>query len=372
MDNSKLKYTSGGGCLALFGLPFLLAGLGIIASGLAGHLKMEGGGQASIFFYLPFGGIFALVGSGLVFGRSGTTLDSRRRIFFTWWGMLFPFSKSEHHFDDFDQIKISQKIVRSDKSTRITYPVDAIGPGDKQVTIHTLSAALEARRIAEQVAKLMNLGVKDVSRGTEVVREAGTLDETVKDRILRRGVELELTAAPAGAKSQLDISGDKASFEIPAPGFGLGHIIMGGFLLIMGGLTSAFFGIPALRMTQEQGGPQIIAGFWCLIGLTVLLSLIRPVIAIVSEALATQTLSIDKNQLRLDTKHPLGKRQKSIPLAELEELELVGNRVHSARFANGQQIQAVSDKTEFRFGGGLDYQELCWMKNTLEYMISKA
>ena len=372
MGDSKLKFTSGGGFFSLFGLPFLLAGLGVIFAGLSGKLTMEGGGPASPFFYLPFGGVFATVGACLVFGRAGTTLDADRRVLSTWWGLMFPFKKTDYDWDDFDWVRVTKKVVRSDKSTRITYPVELTGPKAEDVTVETLSGALEGRRVAEQVAKFMNLGLRDQSRGSEVVREAGTLDETVRERILRLGLDLKLEAPPSDAKSTLDTSSSGASFDIPAPGFGPLHIIGGVVMLFVGLFMAAFFGGPALGMFAEGGGARVMGGIWLLIGVGSFASFFFKFAKAASLVLASHKVSIDKDHLTLVSTHKFGSSKTVIPLDQLEELEVLGSQRSGGGMGFGRRLQAVSDDADFSFGQGLNQEELVWIKNTLEYMICKA
>jgi hypothetical protein len=64
-DPDLLVFQSGGGLLALFGLPFLLTGLFVIALTL-GLVNIQGE-VPPLYFGLPFGGIFAAVGTAVVF-----------------------------------------------------------------------------------------------------------------------------------------------------------------------------------------------------------------------------------------------------------------------------------------------------------------
>ena len=77
-DSGTLELRSGGGCLSVFGLPFLLAGLFVMQIPL-GLIPVEGSpGPLPSVFVVLFGSVFAAVGAGLVFGRSGIVMDRGR------------------------------------------------------------------------------------------------------------------------------------------------------------------------------------------------------------------------------------------------------------------------------------------------------
>ena len=76
-DPDLLVFRSGGGLLTLFGLPFLLAGLFVIALTL-GLVSIEGD-VPPLAFGLPFGGIFAAVGAGKVVTVRYSTVSSAFR-----------------------------------------------------------------------------------------------------------------------------------------------------------------------------------------------------------------------------------------------------------------------------------------------------
>ena len=77
----------------LFGLPFLLAGLFVMQIPL-GLIPMEGSpGPLPSVFVVLFGSVFAAVGAGLVFGRSGIIMDRGRGRVVQWWGLLVPMKR---------------------------------------------------------------------------------------------------------------------------------------------------------------------------------------------------------------------------------------------------------------------------------------
>ena len=105
-DAGTLEIRSGGGCLSVFGLPFLLAGLFVMQIPL-GIIPVEAhrGPLPSVFVVL-FGSVFAAVGAALVFGRSGIVLDRGPRPDHQWWGLLVPMKRTECMLDAIRQVEM--------------------------------------------------------------------------------------------------------------------------------------------------------------------------------------------------------------------------------------------------------------------------
>jgi hypothetical protein len=121
-----IGWNRGGGILAFFGLPFLIAGLFIMSVPFSG-IEVEG--NMPEWGLIPFGGIFALVGAGLVFGRMGTILNRSERKLITWWGLLIPFSSKERKLYDFEKVTLTREVRQSDKSSYTVYPISLSGKG---------------------------------------------------------------------------------------------------------------------------------------------------------------------------------------------------------------------------------------------------
>jgi len=374
MEPRKLKLVNSNIPLLIkvfFALPCLLVGLKMLLFELPGLLFMISYEPGESIRGILLAVLFSFVGTALLFAKSGVTFDAEQKVLYTWWNLLFTLKTAEYSWQDFDWVRVSSRVEGSRKNRRTVYPVEAIG-GSHEVTIRKLRESLEARRLAEQVAKFMNLGIKDSTRHTEVVREAGTLDETVRDRILRRGIKLELSPAPAGAKCSLDISNDKACFDIPPSGLGVIHVCSVFVLIIMGVLLAGLFGQPAISM-YSQADLRFFAMALVLLGFGIFAVVVFTFVRMTSrEFLSPRRLTIDRECLCLATLDRFGNSIETIPLTELEELELRGVDAVSNPRAMGQYLRAVSDTVEIRIGRGLSNEELCWIKDTLDYIISKT
>ena len=200
-DPNRLSIKRGGGCLILFGLPFLSAGIAVIVAALSGAMGSEDGSAAPLVFVIPFGLVFASVGAGIMFGRAGIEIDLTARTITTWWGLMVPFKSRTLPLERAKIVSINREVRRSKNSTYTVYPVRIEG-FEKAIDIEEPRNYADARRRAEEIAKFMNLGVEDSTSGKKVVREAGTLDESLRERAERTGEDLKMPEAPPNATNR--------------------------------------------------------------------------------------------------------------------------------------------------------------------------
>ena len=73
-NGNVIDQQTGGGCAYLIGLPFFLAGLGVIVITFIPP-ETRGGDPISLYFGIPFGSLFALIGRAILFGRMNLTID---------------------------------------------------------------------------------------------------------------------------------------------------------------------------------------------------------------------------------------------------------------------------------------------------------
>ena len=90
----RLQFREGGGVLAVFGVPFFLAGIFLLLTA-GGALPMGGDGDLAGWgrpMLGLMGLVFTGVGGTLVFGRAWITLDVAERAATKSWGLLVPFN----------------------------------------------------------------------------------------------------------------------------------------------------------------------------------------------------------------------------------------------------------------------------------------
>jgi len=360
--SDRLSIKSGGGCLMLFGLPFLAAGLFVMT---IPFWTQPSGNAPPLFFAIPFGLVFATVGAAIMFGRAGVTIDRPEGKLKTWWGLLVPFKSTEYPLEDLKVVTITKEVRRSKNSTYTVYPVRLSGP-DKPVKIEEPRNYDAARKRAEEVAKFLNLGLEDSSSGSMVRREAGTLDESVRDRLLRTGASVDLPERPEHCKTQYRTAGDALVIDVPPMGFGAKQVLM----LIVGLIFPGFVCVGFLGpMLSGGSGPPL--PFMIFIGVFfIALPLLLVWGQAIGSAVARSTVTVSSEALEVRRKGLLFGKTTRIAMAELEELEIGGGAGarSSAFFGAGSIIKARSDRGSVEFGAGLSKQELEWLCDVIRYM----
>jgi len=403
IDPDTLESRSGGGCVSLFGLLFLLPGVFImqIPLGLV-PLDTEGASLPWYFFVL-FGLPFAAVGTVLVFGRYGFTIDRRRGMVRGWKGLLVPMKRTETLLGLYESVRISHK--PGDKNSPDTFPVELAGPGVKKpLLVGCPPDYTEARRMAEDLSRFLDKQLEDSSAAKRVVREAGRLDEPLRDRILRTGEDVgTLPPMPQAMQTKIEDRDDGVTLEIPVrpPAFFRMTSLVISFIMaaVVGFIAVPFiirlpfeplirFGIIILVSALFMLGP-ILTGwrlFRMLSGQRTVVTVTRSVLRVEGRAggkTAAQEIPVDElEDLVLPTTRSL-----------IEETEIPGHRrlpdpgdtgtprmpdgrpapgflLSLIKLAGSPGITARSDKMTLTFGEGLPENELVYLYGLIRKNIA--
>lgn len=393
-DAGTLELRSGGGCISVFGLPFLLAGLFIMQIPL-GLIPVEDRPEGPLFstFIVLFGSVFAAVGSALVFGRSGIILDRGRGRIVQWWGLFVPMKRVEHMLDAIRQVEMD--FSRGDKDSADTWPVKLTGEGiPKPITIAQPADFAEARRVAEELARFLRKPLADSSTGERVTRDPEHLDESWRDRVRRtQETAAPVPPEPPGMRTRVERTGDGVVFHIPGPLLSARHYIPVLFPVAFAGAVAWFF-LPAM-LTLPM--PDFIR--YVFLGLIGLIFIAGPVVSALLNLLRLKNqferVTVTKAFLRVETLKQGRRTAAEIPIDELEDLvaptmrsvmdtiEVPGMKkvplgdtgtprmpdgrpmprflLSLMKMAGSKGITARSDKAVVEFAGGLDEAEVTYL-----------
>ena len=370
-DPDVIAYRSGGGCLMVLSLPFVAVGLFVMCSAFLPESERfkeaDSGKPMSAAMALLFGGVFATVGTVLMLGRGGKTVDRRAGTVTTWWGLLVPFRSKEWALTDFDMVRIAREVRHAKNASYTVYPVRITGPGDAKMTFEETRDRAKARALGEEVAKFLELKIADASMGSEVVREPGELDESLRDKAQRTGGRPEVGTPPPGMRSVQSVVGDTLAFEIPATGLRAGHM----FTMAIGLLIPAFVYFVFIRqILGEENMPGAMKAVF--VGVLLVIFVGLPLLSTwggaLSSARRTARVEVSPRELRVTERGLLRTSSKAIPTDELEELEVVrasdigGQRSKAGMVGKDPVIVARSDKASLTFGAGLSRAEVDWMR----------
>ena len=380
-DPDVIRKRSGGGCLAILGLPFLLAGLALALASLG---LFPGKHPPPWLVGLPFGGVFAAVGVALITGRGGVSLDRRSREVTTWWSCLGFGKRKPRPLEGIRRVTLAREVRRSDKSTYTVYPVRLQADEGKPVDLDEPRDFQEARATAEQIAKHLGLAIVDTTSGAEVTRAADELDLSLREQIKRSGDRTAVPDPPADTRIRFAIEGAELTLDLPPKGLGARHVWMLVGLAVSAVIAAAFM-VGVLMREKTPPGVRIVMG--CVMGvLFVGVPALAVFAKILSDARVHTRVIASLKRLRVE-KHGLLRRQVTeIPADDLEELEapdhaaLPPEAAKLSGFArkmaiamarrSRKGIQARSDQASVEFGQDLSDEEQAWVCAILRHMLS--
>jgi len=334
-----LEIREGGGCLALFGLPFLLAGLFVVLIGLR-LIPVQNAADLPAWAWpllLLLGLVFVVVGGGMVFGRRWILLDVGRGRFGERWGLLVPLRKTEQALRDFDAVALRFQAGDSDSADSFPVVLRAVGGGSDR-RVFTSTAYEASRQAAAQVARFLRLPMVDASTQHESILPAEHADASLQERLRGEHGGVERPPRPLSMRSQVRETAGTVQIVIPGPGFRvaplLGIVIPGTIL----GLV-----VPSLlRFFEQTGTPQAVQfaflGFLVLVfGLLPALSGLRALVAgIRGQTLLTATAEA----LILEERGAWRTRVARIPTVDILDMDYgtAGSVQEAARRAAEQQV----------------------------------
>lgn len=309
------------------------------------------GGPAGVVVGL----LFLTVGLAVGFGRKGLIVDRGRDTITTWWGVFVPFSRKELELGEPGHVEVSREVRGSGKSRTTVFPVTLVEKGIvASQELFAPQSYVHSRHIAERLAGFLEISLHDSSSGALVIREADTLDEPLRDRLLREQGTVPTPSPTPPGRLRATRDGDEVTCVLPPPGIGLKHVL--GLVMVLV-IPLFVFGTMA-----GEDVPLPIRGFYVLFGavpaLLVLPSLARAL-------LGRDQVRMSARGVALRSWFGLRPIQR-IPAEELEELTMVAASTEGfMNAARGGSVVARSDERTLVFGKNLTGEELRWLHDTI-------
>lgn len=171
--------TKGGGALFFGGIPFFIFGI-IISLGVFGiGVEVDSESPLIVFSILGIGVLF--VGTVLMFGRIGLTIDANKHSLQHWWGFTFlSVNKEKISLLGCNKISLTKAQRRNGKSTYTVYPV-TLCTENGNIVVDSSRDFDEARQQSEGVAKALRLDIHDDTDLTKKVRSYKELDLSIRE-----------------------------------------------------------------------------------------------------------------------------------------------------------------------------------------------
>ena len=201
----------------MFGLPFFGAGIFMLLSVL-GFVTMSNDGEVGRWTWLLLGTmgiVFTLVGGGLVFGRSWTTIDSTDHQLIKEWGLLWPMRAQAIPLGPYTSVELG--FVEGDSDTSDQFPLSlktGSGPG---LRVCSLTQYADALTSASDIASHLHLELVDASTDHPVRLTPDEAERPLRDRVPNRHRPTQRVEPPPTARSEVHDEGRSVRIVIPRP-----------------------------------------------------------------------------------------------------------------------------------------------------------
>lgn len=272
----QLRVREGGGCLSLFGLPFVLAGVFVALIGIRVMPVKNAADVPAWAWPLIFlmGLAFVAVGGGLILGRRWIILDKARATVSTRWGLLVPMNGETRSLRDYEAVLLRLEAGDSRRAAQFPVLLKARA-GRPDLALSTSARYGESRERAAAVSTFLECPLIDASTDHESVVAADRVDATLQERLRAGEGQREEAVRPVRMQCQVRESGSGVEIVLPGPGFRrsslIGLVVSVGLLMYAAPDILRFF-----RQTRTPEAVQIL--FFGVIALVLGLIPLRKVI----------------------------------------------------------------------------------------------
>jgi hypothetical protein len=170
--------------------------------------------------------------------------------------------RTEYLLESVGQVEIN--FASGDSKSAATWPVTIAGESiAKPISVSQPTSFIEARQVAEELARFLRKPLVDYSTGEKVTHDPEHLDESYRDRVRRTGEAVSfLPPEPPNMRAQLERTGEGLIINIPASANSRFQYIPVYFSLVFAGGVAWFFLRPILMFTMPEFIRNIFLGFF--------------------------------------------------------------------------------------------------------------
>lgn len=278
ISDTQLEIREGGGCLAIFGLPFFAAGIFMLlaASGLIPVQGLSDMGVWGLPLLAAMGLIFTAAGVWLVFGHTRILIDTAQGIVRRRRGLLF-FTIQDQSFDLKTFPAVELGFEAGDSNSADSYTV-MLRNTNTAAHLRIFSSADYGKSLeqARQLSLFLKLPLEDASSDHRTVVQAQDVGKPLAARLTSDRNADDWAVRPVSMQSKVEILQGKLQVRIPRAGF---RLVM--LLPVLVPLAILYFVLPDLldffdRTHTPEAVQWVFAGFILLMfGLFPVLSMIN-------------------------------------------------------------------------------------------------
>lgn len=320
VSESRLEIREGGGCLTLFGLPFLAAGIFLVLAGIAviplGNDPSLGWWVRPLLFLM--GLAFAGVGGWLVFGRTQTVIDSAAGTLSHRRMVLLQMKSEEIPLKNFRAVELG--FTSGDSDSPDAFPVLLKGGvSSPDFKVNSTMSYGESHTLATQIAALLKVPLEDVSSDHKTVLAGDQLGLSLPERLQRREASLEDATRPVILRSRVDFINGGVRIRIPREGFRATALLP--ILFAVGGLL--YFGPGFLDFFDRSHTPEFVQ--WFFIGFVLIVFVLFPLLGLIAKTVRSvrgyTEITADPQGLRLTEQQAWRRSTRTLPAGEMIDLD---------------------------------------------------
>jgi hypothetical protein len=316
----RLQVREGGGGIAVFGLPFLLVGIGVTLSSL-GLLPIRTASDFPSYggpLMLLMGLVFSLVGGVLVLGRSWTTLDAASRTVTAQLGLLVPMSTTTYRIDDYASVVVD--FQPGDSDTAEQFPVSLKARAGKNLRLFSSTGYAEARERAIAIANLFRIDLEDASTDHALTLSPAQADLSLQNRVRLDHQREPLAVRPAAMRTAVTTANGNLEIVIPARRV---HPLLFAFYLIPVA-APVYLVAPFTRFFRQSNTPDVVS--WIFVGFLTIAFGVLPVVsglkAYLRNRFGRTTVTVSTIGIRIDERRIWKTRPKTaIDAAEILDVD---------------------------------------------------
>lgn len=322
------------------------------------------------------------VGVAILRFRFGVILDRQKRTSTQWWGLLVPIHKSwELPLAKNCYVSISSRShLDPSKATPLDNAFSALLPvndgfsvrlealGGEAIILKEMQDHDEARRFAEEIAKFLNVALRDRSSEEEVIREAGELDQPLREQLRRTGRSVPLAAQIEDARAIFshDGPGGSTSIQIPPAGINTRSALKAALAACSVPLVF-FMGFGKIAKYIELGSLFILLAAMFLLGLVLVLPLL------IRATTYREQIVISSSEFVISQIDSSGTKTTRLTSAEIEEVALIALRYPRSFHDSMSRVVIRSDRGSIVLGATLlKAGEVRWLREVLMHVLTPA
>jgi hypothetical protein len=348
MSDSQLKITQGGGCLRIFGTPFLLAGVFVSLIGL-GIIKVENASEVPFWDWpiiFVMGLIFTCVGAVLVFGRSWILIDKGKGIISNIKGLIVPMKRQDYKLADFEAVTIDYIEGDSDTSERYEVRLKKKS-GIDNIMLYSSARYGDSSTRALFLAGFLRLTLEDSSSDNKTVLKPDELDSSLKKRLTRHADAMKNAYPPVEMKSRITDGINFIQIEIPSKGFSYSSFIP----LVIAVFVNWYFFENFLPFFDRTHTPEFVTYFFT--GFVLIFFLLFPVISLIKSIAGSlrnsAVVSISDNEIEIEFINGFRSKTVKIPFSEIIDMDY-STALGAKLTVKNSAVKRASDISESGYG----------------------